>query len=578
MKNNFQKGVTLIEVVVCVGIFAVLSVSVYGLFTSIINGITYYREKTTISSLADQYLEIVRNIPYSQVGTLEGNPSGSLPDLPNAINLTVNGIDYQIYYAISYVDDSADGTILAGTDSAPNDYKQIKLYVKNAKTGAKNSFLTSVAPKGLEGMASGGALYINVINAVGQPVPGAVIHITNASVTPNIDVTRLSDASGNWMEVGLKASANSYHIAVAKSNYSSDQTYPVSVSNPNPTKPDSTILQGQVTQVSFAIDQLSNLDFQTLDEKCEILAGIGMQVHGAKLIGTPNIYKFSNIYSSDSSGQILLDNIEWDNYTPQFLGNTYMIYGSSPVQQTNILPGTTQNFTLMLGPVTANSLLVIVKDSATGNPIKGAKADLIYNGNTSTKYTGGSIWSQSDWAENSAQQGVSENEIPSGLRLAKNGSDYISSGWLESSTLDTGTNATTYTTINWQPTSQDPACQLKFQIAANNDNATWNYSGPNGTANTYYDVSGTTINNSDNKRYMRYKVFLSTGDNAKTPVLTSVNLNYVSGCSAPGQAMFPGLEKDSGYGVTVSMPGYQTQILSPLSVDGYNTLQVLLSH
>ena len=55
-----SKGVTLIEVIVCVAIFAILSVSIYGVFTSIIKGIVYYRDKTTVSSLADQYIEIAQ--------------------------------------------------------------------------------------------------------------------------------------------------------------------------------------------------------------------------------------------------------------------------------------------------------------------------------------------------------------------------------------------------------------------------------------------------------------------------------------------------------------------------------------
>jgi prepilin-type N-terminal cleavage/methylation domain-containing protein len=209
----YQKGLSLIEVVVCVAIFSILSVSIYGAFTSILNGITYYREKTTISSLADQYIEIVRNMPYSQIGTIEGNPHGTLADVPNAINIIVNGMAYQVYYAVSYIDDSADGTIMAGTDSNPNDYKQIKLYIKNVNTGATNSFLTNVAPKGLEGLDSGGALSIEVFNAVGQPVPGATIHIKNSNIVPNIDLIRTADANGNWIEVGLPNSANSYNCS-----------------------------------------------------------------------------------------------------------------------------------------------------------------------------------------------------------------------------------------------------------------------------------------------------------------------------------------------------------------------------
>jgi len=61
-------------------------------------------------------------------------------------------------------------------------------------------------------------------------------------------------------------------------------------------------------------------------------------------------------------------------------------------------------------------------------------------------------------------------------------------------------------------------------------------------------------------------------------VLTSVNINYVSGCFAPGQVMFPGLQFGRSYQVTVSLNGYQTQTISNITIDGYNVLQVLLSH
>jgi len=584
-----QKGVSLIEIVVCVAIFAILSISIYGVFTSIINGIVYYREGTIVSSLADQYLETMRNLPYSQIGTINGNPHGVLADLPNPIAITIDGAQYQIYYAISYIDDPADGTILAGTDPAPNDYKQVKLYIKNVKTGAVKSFMTNAVPKGLEGLSSGGALSIQVFNAVGQPVSGATIHITNTKLTPNINLTRTADANGNWIEVGLPDSGNSYNITATKTGYSSDQTYPVSTQNPNPTKSDATISNGQVTRIIFSIDLLSNLVFNTLNETCVPISGVGMEVLGSKLIGTPNVFKFDNLYSSNTSGKISLNDIEWDNYTPALTGSSYMIYGSSPIQQVNILPGTNQSFNLILGPATANSLLVLVKDSSTDNPIQGAKVDLENENGTVSGFTGGSILSQQDWSGGSGQTdltdstkyyqddgNINNNEILTGLRLIKNGDSYVSSGSLESSTFDTGTDSTSYTTLTWQPTSQDPATTIKFQIAANNDKTTWNYIGPDGTNQTYYTVPATTINGLNNNRYVRYKVFLSTIDTSKTPVLTSVNINYISGCSAPGQIMFPSLQK-TNYKATISMDGYQTQIVDLITVNGYNVFPVSLN-
>ncbi len=604
MKNDFLKksknyraqksrGFTLIETLVSLAIFILLITVVNSTASAIIREVHAFRANTALSGLADQYVEIARNLPYSQVGTLSGNPHGSLPDMPNPTTAIVNGISYQIYYVVNYIDDPADGTIVNGTDFAPNDYKQIKLYIKNTATGVTTSFLSNISPKGLESLNGGGALAIKVFDAVGQPVPNASINITNSLLVPNINLTRLSDGSGNWNEVGLSASANSYHITVTKNGYSTDATYPITAGNPNPVKPNATILDGQVTQVSFAIDRLSALVFNTFNQTCDGVPNIGVEVHGAKLIGTPNVLKFNTDYTSNSSGQISLPNTEWDNYTPALTtSDTYMIYGSSPIQQISVMPNTNQTYTLVIGPKTNRSLLVIVKDSASGNPIKDATVTLKYVGDADiVKLTSGSIWSQNDWSGGAGQINFTDpskyfsdsntldgNGIPSGLRLANYGNGtYASSGLLESSTFDTGTSASFYTSLVWQPQSQDPATSVKFQIATNNDNATWQFVGPDGTVNTYFSVPGTTIHsgNSD-KRYIRYKTILETSDASKTPVLTSVGVNYVSGCFTPGQAMFPGLNH-SNYDVTASTTGYQTYTNDNLAISGYNTLEVLLT-
>lgn len=587
-------GFTLVEMVVSVGLFAIISLSIYQVILAILKGVESSQAQTAVAALADQYMEIARNLPYSQVGTLSGNPHGSLPDQPNPVTATYNGVPYQVYYVVTYTDDPADGTALAGTDPAPNDYKKVKLYVKDMATGVSTSFLTTIVPKGLENMASGGALSIKVMNAVGQGVPGATIQITNSALPSPINLTRTSDANGNWVEVGLPDSVSSYHVVVTKSGYSTDQTYPSTLSNPNPVKPDATIANGQVTAVSFAIDQQSGLTFMTLNQACQPLSGVGVEVRGAKLIGTPSVYKFDHTYASDASGNIALDPIEWDTYTPALTGSSYSIYGSSPIQQIDLLPNTSQTFSLILGPATANSLLAIVKDASTGNPIEGAEVDL-HNNNTGTDaylYTGGSVLSQSDWSGGPGQAtstgpattlyfsddgGVNTTGVPTGLRLATALGNYVPSGSLISSSFDTGSGATTYTTLTWQPTSQDPAASVKFQIASNNDGGTWNFIGPDGTSGSYYTVPGTTISTANNyNRYIRYKAFLSTTDPAKTPVLTSVTANYVSGCFTPGQAMFPGLDAAASYSVTVSASGYTTQTFSNMTVSGYNVLNVSL--
>lgn len=594
-KNSHnKKGFSLIESLVGVAIFVTMALVVYQTFALLYENSINNWENTTITSLARQYLENARNIPYANIGTVSGNPHGSLPDFANLNSTVVGNTTYQIYYEVTYLDDPADGTILLGTDPAPNDYKQVKLFVKNTTTGKISNFATNIVPSGLENMASGGALFLSVIDAFGQPVPGATINIVNNTLIPNINLSRTSDSTGKWIEVGLPDSANSYSVTVTKNGYSTDKTYPITVANPSPTKGDATIINGQVTQISFAIDKTSNLTFNTLNLTCGAISGVGLGIKGAKLIGTPDVLKYDNTFTSNGSGQVVLSNIEWDNYTPALSSSSsYMIYGSSPIQEINLLPNTSQSFNLILGTKTTNSLLVIVKDSSTGNAIEGANVTLTKTSpviNT-TKITGGSLWSQQYWNGGGGQaswtdstkyfldSGISTSDVPLAMRLINNGvNTLVNSGYLDSSTFDTGSNTTSYTTINWQPTSQDPAATVKFQIASNNDNTTWNYIGPNGTNATYYMTSGESISSvNNNNRYIRYRAYLSTTNTTKNPTITSVGINYVSGCFTPGQVIFPELTAGSDYGVTTSMTGYTTKTVSNLTIGGYQTLQVLLT-
>lgn len=588
-----QLGFTLIEVVIGIGIFAIILMGVFGSFSALSKATRGARQSTILASLSAQYLEVVRNMPYARIGTENGNPNGVLADFTNAITQTIEGEQYKLYYEVTYIDDTADGTVLAGTDAAPNDYKQVKLLIKKTSTGVITTFLTSVSPKGLEGLNNAGALYLRAIDANGQPVVGANFHIQSLTLNPAIILDRTSDSTGTWIEVGLPVSTNGYNITATKTGFSTDATIASSGGNPNPTKPNATIVNGQVTQISFAIDTLSNLTIKTVDQACQGISGVNLNLKGAKLIGTtPSVYKYNQNQTS-SGGQVTLTNIEWDAYTPTLLtGQSYTVYGTSPIQQIAVLPGASQTFTLVLGPSSTNSLLVIVKDAATGTALEGANVHLHKNSNNTdwNAVTGGSIWQQISWTGGSGQvaftdttkyfnddNNIQTGGVPAALRLAPAGSKYVTSGWLESSTFDTGAPSN-FTTITWQPTSQNAATTLKFQVASNTDNTTWVYKGPDGTASTYYTVSGTNISSiHDNDRYVRYKAFLSTTNDTFTPVLTSIGVNYVSGCYTPGQNIFTGLTAASDYSLDVSMTGYTTQTQSSLNINGNQVITILLA-
>ncbi len=576
-------------------IFAIIALGVIGSYAALTKTVKVAREKTILASLADNYMEIVKNMPYSQVGTVVGNPNGPLVDLTNAITTRIESYTYKIYYEVTYIDDPADG--LAPADAEPADYKQVKMTILNTTTNQVSTFSTNVVPKGLEGTLNAGALLIKVFNSSGQPVSGASIHIESTTTAPTIILDRTSDSAGQWIEVGLPAKVNGYHIVVTKAGYSSDMTYLPTVSNPNPIKPDTTIIDGQVTTISFSIDLISTLNIKTLNTSCQNVNGVNINIRGAKLIGTsPDVLKFNENFSS-SGGLIALNSLEWDSYTPTLLtGQSWVVAGTSPIQKIDVMPNTTQTFTTILGlNSTSNSLLLVVKDAATGAALENVFAHLQKTGPPSEDYygyTSGSVWTQIDWSSGSGQANWSTSSpdkyfqddanidiasVPTGVRLRQDVGLFVSSGWLESSTFDTGTGLSNFTTLTWDPPSQSSSTSLSFQLAANNDNATWNYVGPDGTSSTYYTVPGSNITSAlDNNRYVRYKAYLSSSDPYITPVFTSVNINYISGCFTPGQVWFGELYAGN-HSLEVSIPGYQTQTINTLNINGNQSLEILMS-
>ncbi|HSE61384.1 MAG TPA: prepilin-type N-terminal cleavage/methylation domain-containing protein [Candidatus Saccharimonadales bacterium] len=101
-------------------------------------------------------------------------------------------------------------------------------------------------------------------------------------------------------------------------------------------------------------------------------------------------------------------------------------------------------------------------------------------------------------------------------------SGYATSGSFDSSTFDAGASAAfNYLTF----TITEPAStNISFQLATNNDNATWNYVGPDGTASTFY-TSAQTIRLNTVGRYLRYRAAF-TGPGTSTPVLSDISINY----------------------------------------------------
>src|SRR5579872_5307962 len=72
-------GFTLVETLIGVSIFVVLVVAVYSAYTAVYDVIADSRFKISAIDLANEQLELARNVPYGSVGVVGGLPAGVFP-------------------------------------------------------------------------------------------------------------------------------------------------------------------------------------------------------------------------------------------------------------------------------------------------------------------------------------------------------------------------------------------------------------------------------------------------------------------------------------------------------------------
>ena len=570
-----NSGFSLIESLVGVAVFVIIAVSVYQSYAKVTDVVRVSRLKITAAALANEQLEIIRNLSYVDVGLAGGLPSGKIQREQNLIR---DNVEFKVITTIRNVDDSFDGIIGdIPNDNSPADYKLVQLDIScpTCKNFTPIFFAAQVGPRALETSSSNGALFVKVFDASGHPVPGAAVHIENNQVIPAIVIDDTADNGGILQVIDAPPDAEAYEITVTKSGYSQEKTYPAGApENPNPVKPHATVAVQQLTQISFVIDKTSVLDISSVTETCSPVGDIDFSLKGSKLIGAdPNVLKYDAVNATDSLGRKTISDLEWDNYSLTLTDSVYDLIGAIPLIPLVINPNLNQDLKLIVSPKNPQSLLITVKEASTQLPLSEATARLQGNGYDNTLVTGQGFLRQTDWSGGGGQEdfidsikyfssdGNIEVADPSGeLRLKKVFDEYEPSGYLISSTFDTG-SLSNFHQFLWQPQDQLPETgtdSVKFQIATNNDKASWIFLGPDGSPGSFYVLSGTNINAVHNgDRYLRYKLFMNTASATTTPIIADIQSTFTSSCVPPGQVVFSGLVFGD-YALAVSKSDYQT--------------------
>jgi len=396
-RHNNQ-GQMLLSMIIAIAIFSILLHALFTLIASSFDLISFNKTRITARHLAQQRVELIRNLPYDEVATIGGIPNGTLISQNESVEK--NGLKYTLKTDIVFIDDPYDS--LAPEDSSPEDYKRVRVEVswEGLATSRKNPVvLLSDISALTTGNLEGGTLIIQVSDANGNPVPQADVTIIADSIIPPVNLTQSTDSEGKVTLPGATDCVECYQISVTNEGISgkmsTDKTYSTSEVT-NPIKPHASVFSDQVTQLSFAIDTVGDLNITSLNSRENNFAPLGnvsFRLHGNKIIGTDAyaqpVYKFDEILTTDGTGSINISEMEWDVYHVVMPSTTTNdVSATEPLLPLNLPPAGNLNFSFAVSPHSDHGFFLRVIDNSQ-NLIATASAKLYDDlGFEETKYTG----------------------------------------------------------------------------------------------------------------------------------------------------------------------------------------------
>ena len=581
---NYQKksnlSFTFLEVLIFITFIVVLGYFIYGAFINFLKFTTYLRLTLQALNILESELEIIKNMNYEDIGIEGSYPPGKIPKR-KYVNL--GELKFEISAYIRNIDDPYDGTVTSTPqDLAPADYKLVELEINCLNCGINfkpQKLTTLIAPKNLEMTTNNGSLIIKVINAKGEPVSQAKVLVVNNKINPPILIEDYTNNDGNLPLVDIPTGTNAYEITVTKSGYSTEKTYaPGDPNNPNPINPHATVKEQTLTITTLAIDKLSNINIYTKDIFCKSVPNVTIKIDGSKLIGkNPDVLKFSTTTSTNSNGEKKLNNIEWDEYNFSVLETNYFLRGTNPLWPLIVPPSTTKDVILTVYPQKNLGLLVKVED-INSMPIKFASVTLSNASYNKTLITDTEEFLENNWIDNYSEKTQNIEINANGyIQLKETESGYPTSSeeWLISKSIDFGSQ-TELIKIEWDG-EEFPETDIKLQIAVNNDNETWNFIGPDGTSNTYFDEKNITdLQFFKNFRFLKYKIYMKTNNPTITPVFKKIYFVFSSNCLPPDQVLFNDLSPGT-YNLKIEKDGYQTSEFSIDILEKFKKIEVKLN-
>ena len=302
-----KRAFTLIEALVFLFIFSVITLTIYNIFSLSSRYILEAKNKLGAISIAREKTEIIRNLPYNEIGTVNGSVSGNLLDEEN---VSENSRTYKIRTTVEYVQDDFDGTY-PPEDVAWEDYKKVTIAVTwtNKTAGNEEVRMSSYfVPPGLEvANPNDGILVINVFSDQpgGTGIPSASVRVVNSETGLNTNVQ--TNNSGTVILTGdkIRESIQKYKITVTKNGYETIQTFPpYPLTSYNPRDVHASVVIGSVNVINIAQNELASLKIKTLDYLGETaVPNISFNLKGGRVMGTEATEPFATVYNMNENTQ-----------------------------------------------------------------------------------------------------------------------------------------------------------------------------------------------------------------------------------------------------------------------------------
>src|SRR3989344_3142284 len=106
--HNYPNGFTLIETLVGSAVFLLVALSSYQAFGVLMEAVSGSQAKIAATAVANEEFEIIRNLPYTDVGIIGGLPVGKIERNQTIVK---DNYSFDVQTTIRSVDDTFDCTI-----------------------------------------------------------------------------------------------------------------------------------------------------------------------------------------------------------------------------------------------------------------------------------------------------------------------------------------------------------------------------------------------------------------------------------------------------------------------------------